>query len=291
MGIEPFLINPLPRKIKRIPRFKLKRYRKAVRKRLAASELIRRRLRDNPLGGEVMILGLNPVSRRSRKRRLKRKLKTIRRFSLMNPRRRRRRKATHNARRRRSMRLHDNPRHRRRRAKHNARRRRSYRMHDNPRRRRARRHDNPRRRRSLRHNPALSLSSVKHILPLAVTGGASIIVTNIAPGIVGIQNQWARYGTQAAVALVGGVAVDKVVGREHGLVWAVSGVAVVVADLLQKYVLSRVLPVAAPAVAGFDGMGYLNDGAGYMDAFPGMSAYPEMSGFDAYPYAGVAPSY
>lgn len=280
MGTEPFLINPLPRKIRRIPKFKLKRYRKMVRKRLADAEFKRRGILRNPLGGELMILGLNPKR--------KRRSKISRRLSLMNPRRRRRaRKAKHNARRRRGMRLHDNRR-RRRLSANPRRRRRSYRMNDNPKHKRRRTRRNPVRR-GFRGNPALSIAGIKHILPLAVTGGASIIATGLVPSLIGMQSQWTRYGAQAATALIGGYAVDKFAGREHGLVWAVSGVAVIVADVLQRYVVSRVLPVAP---AGVSGIGYMDEG-NYMDAFPsGMDAYPgEMAGFDAYPYSGVAPSY
>lgn len=162
---------------------------------------------------------------------------------------------------------------------------------DNPRKRRRsvrrrRMMDNPRRRRAYRRNPvALGgiMSSVSRALPLAVTGGASIIVTNMAPGFaarfVGTSDV-AKYGVQFATAVAGGIGVGKFVGREHGTIWTVAGLAVIVADLANKYILGR-------ALAGLGAEYEVPPSVYGIGAFPyedaGMGAYPEDIGMSG-PY-------
>ena len=152
--------------------------------------------------------------------------------------------------------------------------------------------DNPRRRRRssrrMRRNPVgigSLTGTVRSVLPLAITGGASIIATNITPGLVGVTSPWMRYGVQAATAFGGGWAVGKFIGKQHGVVWAVTGTAVIVADLLQKYVLRGILP----GLSGFGEDEYDMGAFPYqetMGAFPGEStigAYPTYD-VGAYPY-------
>ena len=210
MGVEPFLINPMPR---------------------------RNRMRCNPLGEEVVILGLNPKHRR-------------RDTSMARQRRGRRRRNPFGL--------------------------------------------NPKKRRS-RRNPVLSLggvqSTVKKTIPIAITGGASIIASSIVPNLVRVTSPWMRRGVQAATAIAGGAVVSKAINKDHGLAWTISGAAVIMADLLQTYVIGRFMPglMAPAATAGFGAIaeGYNDYGyeGGYdMGAFPiGMSAYPEEA-VSAYPY-------
>ena len=305
MPIEPFLVNPpkkLPKRKNPLPgRLLSKMQRKYGRDGMSAawkSTRSRRRsnLVENPLAETLMIVGTNPRRRRNemldnawyghplehrraalkgwRKRKTKRAVggRRKRRIAVA-PRRRAVARKRRTTRRKRSVQLSlpftgtatrrylDNPRRRRR----GARRRR---MLDNPR----------RSRRRMRRNPiALGgiMGSVSRALPLAVTGGASIIVTNMAPGFaarfVGTSNI-ARYGVQFATAVGGGIGVGKFVGREHGTIWTVAGLAVIVADLANKYILGR-------ALAGL-GAEYEIPPAVYgMGAFPyeeqGVGAYPE----------------
>ena len=211
MGVEPFLINPMPK---------------------------RNRMRCNPLGEEVVILGLNPKHRR--------------RETSMARRRSRRRKNPFGL--------------------------------------------NPKRRsRRTRRNPALSLggvqSTIKKTLPIAITGGAAIIASSIVPNLVRVSSPWMRRGVQAATALAGGAVVSKAINKDHGLAWTIAGAAVIMADILQTYVVGRFMP-GLTSTAGF---GALSEGDYYenaeygMGAFPtgmsglGMNAYPEES-VSAYPY-------
>lgn len=189
MGVEPFLINPMPRS----------------------------RMRCNPLGEEVVILGLNPKHRRRNK--------TM-------------------ARRRRSR---------------------------------------------TRRNPIVSdiQSTVRKTVPVAITGGASIIASSIVPGLVRVTSPWMRRGVQAATALAGGAVVSKAVNKDHGLAWTVAGAAVIVADLLQTYVIGRFMPGLAPVSAA--GFGMLSEGDYYENAEYGMGAFPiGMSGMSAYPEEAVS---
>jgi hypothetical protein len=297
---EPFLINPLYRKRIRfkkrrfsnpLPSPLLRRMTKRYGKKgmTKAWEAYRRGIRRNPLGEEVIIVGANPI--RGGERKMARRRRRRRMFDNARRRRRRAYRMRDNVRRRRrARRMYANPRRRRRvrryrryrdnawfgeSARHATAARRGWR-------RRRRLRSNPVRRRRgrfLRDNPATIGGTVKKVLPLAITGGASIIATNLTPGLVGVTSPWTRYGVQAATALAGGWAVGRFVGREHGVVWTVTGAAVIVADLLQKYVLRGILP-------GLSGFGEEYE----LDAFPyqaeAVSAFPEEStaGFGAYPY-------
>jgi hypothetical protein len=144
--------------------------------------------------------------------------------------------------------------------------------------------DNPRKHvRRMRRNPvALGgiMGSFTNALPLAVTGGASIIVTNLAPGFaarfVGMSNI-AKYGVQVATAVGGGIGVSKFVGREHGTIWTVAGLAVIIADLANKYVLGRTLAglgaeyEVPPSVYGMGAFPYEESGVGAYPEDVGMS--------------------
>lgn len=307
MATEPFLINP-PRK-RVLPRTlqAKKQSRKFIdgKSRARKVQSKRSRFTPNPLGEAIMIVGTNPISRRTsmlenawfghpvehrraavkgwrrRKRSAApaRKRRSVKRRAVSAaPKRRRavsRRSTAGTTRRRRRstrrsspvlytgatpFRYANNPR----------RRRRSRRLSSNPRRRSSRR---------MRRNPASlglggMVGSFKRALPLAVTGGAAIIATNLAPSFaaryVGYSNV-AKYGVQVATAVVGGIGVSKFVGREHGTVWTVSGLAVIVADLAQKYLLGRFMP----SVAGF-GEYQMGPSVYGVNAFPeAMDAYPE----------------
>ena len=110
----------------------------------------------------------------------------------------------------------------------------------------------------MRRNPVLSLGlgriagvNIRNLLPLAFTGGASVVATTIAPRVVGVVNPWAQYGVQAAVGIGGAAVINKTVGRDHGMAWAIASGAVIVADLLQKFVLSRVLPQYVSGIDAF----------------------------------------
>ena len=297
MPKEVFLINPMKKRRKNpLPgRSKNKKYG-------------RRNLVQNPLAETLMIVGTNPRGRSSemltntwygesrrhaaaakkgwRKRRRSRKVVSAA------PRRRKRRTAVAVAPRRRRRTVAAAPRRRRRTTRRAspvvARRRRAVARRSSALRgtspRRYRRYAvNPRRRRrSYRRNPVnISgiISTLKSSLPLAVTGGASIIVTNMAPSFaskyVG-SSQMAKYGVQVATAIGGGMTVRRFVGGQHATIWTVAGLAVIVADLANKYLLGKTLAGLGmeyqipPSVYGMNAFPYEVDNmSGYgMGAFP-----------------------
>lgn len=209
------------------------------------------RYRRNPLGEEVLILGLNPRRRK--------KSKTTKEVSGMARRRKRARKANPRRRHARSLRM-SNPRRRTRRRLRmdNPRRRRSRKRAlrlDNPRRRSRslrRRHNNPRRKRSvLALRGGLTgglMSSTMKALPHVGVGAASVIVTALIPRYIPIQNKWAKLGGQLVVVFGGGYAVNKLTKGKYGLAWIVGGGSVILADLLRTYLLGGLM-----SGLGFDG--------------------------------------
>lgn len=147
-----------------------------------------------------------------------------------------------------------------------------------------------------------SITDIRHWGPLAITGGLSAITGAVVPGMLGVYNPWAKYGVQTAVAIGGGIVVERAVGKEHGQAWMIVGVAMVGYQLLKEFVLQPYFPQFAV------GLGYYEDyyptsaygdarevsqqvGAfpNQMSAFPSMNDYPGVGGNDvgAYPYDGA----
>jgi len=178
----------------------------------------------------------------------------------------------------------------------------------NPRR---RRHYNVRHRRrhsARRRNPAMmaefgrftsSIMNVREWAPLAITGGLSAITGAIVPGMLGVYNPWAKYGVQTAVAIGGGLVVERVVDRRHGQAWMIVGVAMVGYQLLKEFVLQPYFPQFAVGLGQYEDY-YPNSAYAAADevsqqvgAFPpsGMSAFPsgmsDYPGVGAYPYDGA----
>ena len=152
-------------------------------------------------------------------------------FGPMNPRRRRRRHATRkrrrtHARRKRSLVLL-NPRRRSRRR---------YRM--NP---RSRKRGSRRRRRGMGLRGAITLGTLLSfrgltgVVPYAITGGVAAVATQAVPGMLNINpatSPWQYRGAQAIVAVGGGMLVGQMVGRQHGFVFSVVGLAVIASELI-----------------------------------------------------------
>lgn len=195
--------------------------------------------RGNPLGEEVIIL--NPRGKRVKRRR---------RTRLGNPKRRvyrrRRVRAVNPVRRRRRVRA------------------------ANPRRRAYRRRHNPIRHHKRRRNPAIETAlgyGFGDLAKLAIVGAAASIATTAIPRALGLTDEYKKYLGQAGVAIGGGLIVSQLVKKEYGGIWAVAGLAVIVADVMRQYVLARLgLPglAAYPAeLAGYPSEYYLADGGGY----------------------------
>lgn len=147
-----------------------------------------------------------------------------------------------------------------------------------------------------------SIMNVRHWGPLAFTGGLSAITGAVVPGMLGVYNPWAKYGVQTAVAIGGGMVVERVAGREHGQAWMIVGVAMVGYSLLKEFVLQPYFPQFAVGLGGYNDYypdsAYANENEVFqqvgafpnsMDAFPSMSAYPGVGGDNvgAYPYDGA----
>lgn len=142
---------------------------------------------------------------------------------------------------------------------------------------------NPRRRRRRRNPVTLAQlpGQLQSVLPLAVTGIASRIVTSSAPGMIGVANPWAKIGVKTAVALVGGQFVNQMLRNDHGLVWTVVGMADVVADAVNQ-LMPGVLPGLSEYPDYYSEYGYGGEG---VSAYPEeVSAYPEE--VSQYPYDG-----
>ena len=144
--------------------------------------------------------------------------------------------------------------------------------------------------------------NVGHWAPLAITGGLSAVAAGVAPGMLGLTGPWTQLGARLVVAFGGGVAVTKFVGKEHGSVWAVVGLALIAYDLLKRYVLSSFFPqLGLSGVGAYAYPSYSIQDESQVAAFPqaqGMSAYPDngvaafpLGGADSYPYDGRYGSY
>lgn len=177
----------------------------------------------------------------------------------------------------------------------------------NPRRRRHYNVKHRRRHSARRRNPAMmaefgrftsSIMNVREWAPLAVTGGLSAITGAIVPGMLGVYNPWAKYGVQTAVAIGGGLVVERVVDKRHGQAWMIVGVAMVGYQLLKEFVLQPYFPQFAVGLGEYENYypvsAYANadEVSQQVGAFPNqMSAFPsaisDYPGVGAYPYDGA----
>lgn len=166
------------------------------------------------------------------------------------------------------------------------------------------------RRSGRRHNPILggtvgqftsSVMNVREWAPLAVTGGLSAITGAVVPSMIGVVNPWARLGVQTAVAIGGGLVVEKVIDKRHGHAWMIVGVAMVGYQLLKQFVIAPYFPQFAVGLGDYNDY-YPNSGYEEADevsqqvgAFPNqmgafVNDYPGVGGNEvgAYPYDGAA---
>lgn len=174
---------------------------------------------------------------------------------------------------------------------------------------------NPKRRkkygkRARRRNPAImaefgkftsSVMNVREWAPLAITGGLSAVTGAVAPSMLGVFNPWAKLGVQTAVAIGGGIVVERFVGQKHGQAWMIVGVAMVGYQLMKQFVFQPYFPQFAVGLGDYESYypvsAYANadEVSQQVGAFPNqMSAFPQMSGYPgvgeevgAYPYDGA----
>lgn len=248
MAREPFLINP-----KGNPKGKTRRTR--ARRRVARNR--------NPLGGELMVIGLGNPRRRTRSNR-----KGVNAVAKTNMRRHHKRRVS--------------------------RRRRNVAVASNPRRRYVRRRTTHRRR--YRRNPAgaaaMSLLHPKTWAPYVGTGALAAMTTSMAPRLFfgSTASPAQAYITQAGVAVAGSFLLPMVgLRRAHPMTWFITSGSVIVADVVGRYV-ARFLGLSA--YPGYDAsrrMYYPPATSSQMGVYPyqlygGMDAYEQAPGVPAAPY-------
>jgi len=108
-----------------------------------------------------------------------------------------------------------------------------------------------------------------------------------------------KYGVQTAVAIGGGIAVEKVIDKRHGHAWMIVGVAMVGYSLLKEFVIQPYFPQFAVGLGAsyndynVDALEDVSQQVGaftQMGAFPtSMNDYPGVGGdqVGAYPYDGA----
>lgn len=147
------------------------------------------------------------------------------------------------------------------------------------------------------------MMNVREWGPLAVTGGLSAAVGAVVPGMIGVMNPWAKLGVQTAVAIGGGLLVEKVVDKRHGQAWMVVGVAMVGYQLLKQFVIAPYFPQFAIGLGDYQDYypnsayenadevsqqvgAFPNQMGAFVNDYPGVGGAGEDLG--AYPYDGAA---
>jgi len=125
-------------------------------------------------------------------------------------------------------------------------------------------------------------------LPYVFTAGVSALATGFAPRFWGpaVTPAWA-YGTQAAVAIAGGMVLPMVLGKAHGLVWFLVGFGIIAADMIARYVLPMTGLAAYPyqSHAALTGIGQQPYYPPTLSAYPELGAYPHLSAYENTPLA------
>ncbi|HDK42885.1 MAG TPA: hypothetical protein ENG87_05880 [Candidatus Pacearchaeota archaeon] len=136
-----------------------------------------------------------------------------------------------------------------------------------------------RRRRSYRYNPVslggFNLKKPMSLLMPVLIGVGAKMATERVPNMVNISKPFPRFGVQLAMAVGGGILLQKPLGKNNAAIWAIVSGVTAVSGLLDEFVfkqaLSYVSDVAGPV------SDYGNDEIDYS-----MSAFPDELG--AYPY-------
>ncbi len=148
-------------------------------------------------------------------------------------------------------------------------------------RRRKRRVSVAKRRRSsgrYRSNPGILPSTGMIFDAVYVTGGfiGTKLAANFVLPMIGIQQPLVRIGVKGLLAGALGWVGNRFLGRSAGQFLLIGGLVETVNDAVQTYVSPY---VPALAVSAYPELGY--NGGDYMSAYPGMGAYPDLSGMVA----------
>lgn len=132
-----------------------------------------------------------------------------------------------------------------------------------------------------RRNPPTLVNQIVKQAPLYVTGAGAVMATKIIPGMIKVQQPIMKYGVQLGIAIGGGMVLGKAVNRNHGVVFTTVGMATILAEILDQYVLKGAFGLSAYDLSAYeleDDMmedEYEDD----MGAFPTMDAFPTEEAF------------
>lgn len=148
----------------------------------------------------------------------------------------------------------------------------------NPRRRRRTHKAVSRRRRSYKRNPGLSsiIPSKGMIFDAVyVTGGfiGTKLAANFVLPMIGVSQPIVRIGVKAVLAGAMGYLGKRFLGNSAGQYLLIGGLVETVNDAVQTYVSPY---VPALSVGSYPELSY--NGGDYMGVYPGMGAYPDLSG-------------
>lgn len=134
--------------------------------------------------------------------------------------------------------------------------------------------------RRYRRNPGLSILPSKGMIfdAVYVTGGfiATKVAANFVLPMIGIQQPLVRIGLKGVLAGALGWVGNRFLGRNAGQFLLIGGLVETVNDAVQTYVSPY---VPALSVSSYPELSY--NGGDYMSAYPGMGAYPDLSGMVA----------
>lgn len=127
-------------------------------------------------------------------------------------------------------------------------------------------------------NPGILPSTGMVFDAMYVTGGFIVtkIASNYALPMIGIQQPIVRIGLKGLLAGALGWAGNRFLGRSAGQFILIGGLVEAVNDAVQTYVSPY---VPALSVSAYPELSY--NGGDYMSAYPGMGAYPDLSGLVA----------
>ncbi len=138
-----------------------------------------------------------------------------------------------------------------------------------------------------------SVATWRRNFPYVLTAGVAAAATAVAPALAGptiVTGRGMKYAVQGGTAIIGGALVGRFLGRAHGMVWAITGLGVIAADLVTAYIIGPWLGLAdyevsafptADAGLGAGAWGTLDDGGYAVDAFPDTlsDAYPSQPAY------------
>ncbi len=111
------------------------------------------------------------------------------------------------------------------------------------------------RRRHFSRNPQLVVGGFDFMknAPLIAVGGLSAVALVAIPHYFNLESKGTliNYGAQAGVVVGGGYLLGKSFGVQYAYSWMLAGSAVILADILRKYVLTSIFPSVFPSAAGF----------------------------------------